>query len=155
MVGACRLRPATPADLSELARIERASFSDPWTATMLADSLAVDGVVALVAESPRGEIAGSVIGRVAADEGEIFTISVAPRARSRGLGRTLLDAAIAGMAERGARSVWLEVRKSNLTAQALYHSAGFCPVGVRRRFYSQPVEDALRMVIRLPASAGT
>ena len=37
----------------------------------------------------------------------------------------------------------LEVRRSNVPAQRLYERFGFAVAGVRRGYYSSPVEDAL------------
>ena len=42
-------------------------------------------------------------------------------------------------------SVTLEVRKSNLLAQALYEKYRFLKVGVRKRYYSDNHEDAIIM----------
>ena len=39
----------------------------------------------------------------------------------------------------------LEVRRSNLAAQALYHQCGFLDVGYRKRYYEDNREDALIM----------
>ena len=43
----------------------------------------------------------------------------------------------------GARRATLEVRRSNTAAKKLYERLGFETVGVRRNYYSTPVEDAL------------
>jgi [ribosomal protein S18]-alanine N-acetyltransferase len=51
-----------------------------------------------------------------------------------------------------ARLALLEVRAGNTEAQALYSRCGFQIAGRRRRYYSQPVEDALLMTISLSAS---
>ena len=40
----------------------------------------------------------------------------------------------------------LEVRRSNLAAQALYHQCGFLDVGYRKRYYENS-EDALIMAL--------
>jgi ribosomal-protein-alanine N-acetyltransferase len=45
----------------------------------------------------------------------------------------------------GARSATLEVRRSNEDARRLYERFGFASAGVRRAYYSNPVEDALVM----------
>ncbi len=48
---------------------------------------------------------------------------------------------------RGAVEVTLEVRKSNLAAQALYRQFGFDKVGRRKRYYRDTGEDALLMTL--------
>jgi ribosomal-protein-alanine N-acetyltransferase len=47
---------------------------------------------------------------------------------------------------RGARLVLLEVRRSNIVAQAFYEKNGFSTVTVRRRYYQDNREDALVMI---------
>src|SRR5262245_33917777 len=88
----CRVRPADARDLSAIAAIERVAFSDPWSPTQLASSLAVVGTF-LVAELD-GEIAGYLIAQHAADEAEILNLGVATAARRRGVGRALVRAAV-------------------------------------------------------------
>ena len=58
----------------------------------------------------------------------------------------VLDALLAEATRRGLQSVALEVRVSNAPAIALYRSRGFRTAGIRRRFYTAPVEDAYTMI---------
>ena len=46
-------------------------------------------------------------------------------------------------AQSGALRATLEVRQSNDAARMLYERFGFAVAGVRRSYYSKPVEDAL------------
>jgi ribosomal protein S18 acetylase RimI-like enzyme len=48
-------------------------------------------------------------------------------------------------ARAGARVALLEVRAGNVAARALYESLGFRACGVRREYYTAPVEDAVLM----------
>jgi len=57
----------------------------------------------------------------------------------------LLAALVKTAKERGARSVTLEVRESNLPARRLYISAGFQEEGRRKDYYRNPKEDAIIM----------
>lgn len=138
-----RIRLASPADLAALVSLEREAFSDPWTSEQLSETIAQSSTVGLVVADGAGVVVGYLLGRVVADEAEILTLAVRLTERRRGLGRKLLDAALATMRLRGVRSVWLEVRQSNEGAQALYTGAGFIATGVRRGYYRRPVEDAL------------
>jgi ribosomal-protein-alanine N-acetyltransferase len=47
------------------------------------------------------------------------------------------------------RSVELEVRRSNLAAQALYRRFEFRQVGIRARYYEDNDEDAIVMSLHL------
>lgn len=83
-----------------------------------------------------------------AGEAHISTIAVHPDYRGRGLGELLLT----GMLQRainlqGEYSV-LEVRVSNLTAQALYRKYEYDVVGRRRGYYRDNNEDAFLMEAR-------
>jgi ribosomal-protein-alanine N-acetyltransferase len=64
----------------------------------------------------------------------------------------MLDALAALCRARGARRLWLEVRRSNLRAQAIYLRRGFVQVGVRKGYYPAPQgqrEDALVMSLEI------
>ena len=138
------LQPASQADLREIADLEVACYSDPWPATAFAalpDNPAVHFQVAREGEG--GPVAGYVVAWFAADEGEVANLAVTPRLRQRGFGLALLDSVLAEAAERGTRSLFLEVRESNAAARKLYASRNFREVGRRKRYYRSPEEDAL------------
>jgi ribosomal-protein-alanine N-acetyltransferase len=78
---------------------------------------------------------GLVLARVAAEEAEILTLGVVPRAQRRGLGGALLRAAMVRAAGLGARAMFLEVAEGNAPARALYTAHAFSKVGRRRRYY--------------------
>ena len=63
--------------------------------------------------------------------------------RRQGIGTALIGACMAWAAGTGASAIRLEVRASNVAALALYRRLGFSTAGVRRAYYSAPVEDAL------------
>jgi ribosomal-protein-alanine N-acetyltransferase len=121
--------------------IERAAFSDPWSAGQLRECLAA-GLDFLVAERD-GSVVGYVVAVRAADEAEILNLCVAPTARRAGTGRALVRAILQRVATRGARAAYLEVRESNRAARRLYEAEGFAAVGRRRDYYRRPVEDAI------------
>jgi ribosomal-protein-alanine N-acetyltransferase len=81
--------------------------------------------------------------RLAVGELAILNLAVHPRKRRRGLGRFLLEAALRRGASGGASRALLEVRASNAAARALYANFGFVPLGVRKDYYVEPLEDAL------------
>jgi [ribosomal protein S18]-alanine N-acetyltransferase len=139
--GRSAIRPAQPSDLADVAAIERAVFSDPWSTNDFVECLA-SGVPFLIAES-RGVVIGYVIARRAADEGEILNLGVAPARRGRGVGRRLVERVLAQLAGQGVRDVYLEVRESNAVARRLYQSLGFAEVARRSGYYRRPVEDAV------------
>jgi [ribosomal protein S18]-alanine N-acetyltransferase len=146
------IRRAVRRDLAAMLRIEQASFADPWTVDSLATALSLERMRVLVAEAGDagrrdGDVAPDVLGYVVAlvvgPEAEIADLAVAPEARRQGIGRALLAGALAALQAAAVRTVYLEVRESNLAARTLYDSYGFESVGRRRGYYRSPVEDAL------------
>ncbi len=75
-------------------------------------------------------------------ETDILTVAVDPAARRSGVGRQLMTALFAALAQES-DAVFLEVRESNAAARALYASLGFAEIGVRRGYYKLPTEDAI------------
>jgi len=141
----------------EVAAIEQACFSDPWSESSFRQAVDNPGVFFRVAtEGAGGPVLGYVVAWFAGGEGEIANVAVAPAARGRGIGGQLVDAAIAAAADQSAGALYLDVRESNARARALYESRGFAEVGRRRRYYRRPTEDAivLRREIVGGSSAG-
>ncbi len=150
-----RVRPAVAADLAAVAAIEQAAFTDPWSPSSFRALLGNPAVSFSVAECD-GAAVGYSVAWFAADEAELANIAVGAPARGRGVGALLLDAVLAEAAHRGASTVYLEVRESNAAARRLYASRHFAPVGRRRRYYRNPVEDALVLARPVaPGPAGT
>ena len=79
------------------------------------------------------------------DDAHVVAVAVREAYRGRGLGELLLAEAIDLALHDRMESVTLEVRKSNLLAQALYEKYRFLKVGVRKRYYSDNHEDAIIM----------
>lgn len=79
------------------------------------------------------------------DEAHVTTIGVHPDHRGHGAGELLFLGLADIAAEMKATRLTLEVRVSNLGAQALYRKYGLEIAGVRRRYYSDNGEDAYIM----------
>jgi len=124
-------------------------FADPWSLGDFRECLA-SGATVLVAARDY-EVAGYIIGRAVADEGEILNLAVAPAHQRHGVGRLLARHALEVLSARGARAVYLEVRESNAAARRLYEGLGFEAVARRPNYYRQPVEAAL--ILRAAISA--
>ena len=102
------------------------------------------GAVTFVAKSD-DDIAGFINLGFVLDEASVNNIAVKKVYRRQGVGKALLNAAIAYCRDNRLHLLMLEVRKSNLSAIALYEQFGFQAVGFRKRFYSDPEEDAILM----------
>ena len=133
-------------DLDIVMVIEQASFSTPWSRGSFRNLLSRKDADLWVAVAEDEVIAYAVIW-YAATECELGNLAVAPARRGEGIGRWLLDWALRRAFDRGAERVFLEVRMSNQAAQDLYESRGFVQVGLRRRYYRSPTEDARVMCL--------
>lgn len=143
-------RPAGVDDLPALAALERDCFgAGAWSSGILAAELTgvPDTRSVLVAPATGGVQAYAVL-LVPADAADLSRIAVSPRARRRGLGRTLLAATCAQAMTRGCERMLLEVQADNAGALALYAEAGFLRIDLRRGYYG-PGRDAVVMRLRL------
>jgi dihydroorotate dehydrogenase electron transfer subunit len=141
-----RWSDAGPDELGALAALAARALPGAWSRASLASELSVRGGCIRLVRDPTGAPVGFSILRAAADEAEILAVGVAEPWRRRGLGRRLVEDALRRAAARGARSVHLELRRSNAAARALYEGAGFVVRGQRPRYYRDG-EDALLMTL--------
>src|ERR1041384_122524 len=81
-------------DLPAIVEIERAAFSDPWSARSFRDALSHAAIYFACARRDGEEVVGYVVAWFVADEGEIANLAVAPAGWGMGIGRALLDAAL-------------------------------------------------------------
>ena len=146
-------------DLLEVVEIEQLCGLSQWGWEAYHTELAKDEAIMLVALADATELlngrrlAGYIAARLGAGEVHVNNIGVREEARRLGLGRVLLGLALELATGRGAREAVLEVRVGNRVAQALYRRLGFDIVGERRRYYREPVEDALIMTKALGPAA--
>ncbi|MGH3959983.1 ribosomal protein S18-alanine N-acetyltransferase [Mycobacterium sp.] len=138
----------TVADATRCAELEALLFpgDDPWPAAAFVRELAAEHnryVAARAGDVVVGYAGISRLGRTPPFEYEVHTIGVDPAYQGRGIGRRLLNELLDFA---GGDTVYLEVRTDNAAAIALYRSAGFTDVGVRRRYYRVSGADAYTML---------
>ena len=137
-------RLASPADLDGVLAIEEASFNNPTTREWYEGELKRPEVCFIyVLRTPDRPVAGFCAFWLVIDQAHINNLAVLPELRGQGLGTQLLEAVIAEAAHLGAILLTLEVRQSNEPALRLYEKAGFYREGVRKNYYTNPIEDAL------------
>ncbi len=145
------VREAAASDLAAIMDLERASFpTDAWSESMMSAELASPhGRYLVLEEAGRFVGYGGVRAVRGAADADIQTIAIAASARGGGRGRVLLSALLATARERGARTVFLEVRADNPVAAALYTSEGFIEIARRPRYYQPDDVDAVVMQLDL------
>lgn len=139
-------RPLAEGDIEDVAALEREAHAAPWTAGNFGDALAA-GYGMTVGVIDHVIVAYAVL-LFAPGEAQILNLTVAPEARRRRLGRTLLRRLLGEAKRRGASQCFLEVRVSNTAAIALYAGEGFAPIARRIGYYpagADAREDAIVM----------
>jgi len=121
-------------------RAFNAEYDDPapdqaWLAARVSELLARDTAVVLLEATPTGAAEGVADGFTLARlrpslwsdalEAYLAEVYVRPDLRGRGLGRRLMEATLAHLAERGATYVDLTTTNADEAAVALYESLGF------------------------------
>ena len=138
--------PMTAAHTAKLAELEELCFSEPWSEKALLEE--IDNPAAYFITAVDGDaILGYGGMHTVLGESYIDNIAVFPEHRGRGVGRAVTKALIEKAKENDGVFITLEVRTSNTPAITLYTALGFETVGVRKRFYTNPDEDALIMTL--------
>lgn len=132
------VRPAAPADLDGLVRLENEAFeSDRLDRRALRHALRSPTILALVASRPDGAVAGYALVQVRRGSaiGRLTSLAVGPGEAGRGVGRTLLSEAEAIASRHGCDRLRLEVRADNARARRLYAAAAYDALGAAADYY--------------------
>jgi ribosomal-protein-alanine N-acetyltransferase len=158
-------------DIPQVVMIDQASFPIPWsprtyqfeitnrnTSQMVVlempelNPVRASGLRGAVQRLLSPRIPGVIVGYggcwLIAGEAHISTIAVHPDFRGQSLGELLLIGMLQRGINLGGEYSVLEVRASNLTAQALYKKYEYRIVGRRKGYYRDNGEDALLMEAR-------
>ena len=133
--------------------LEQKAFPTAWSRESLAQSADHPRARFFVAGPDSGdggrEIAGFVLSLVAADELHLLKIAVHEDLRRQGIGRQMMEHAIADAAGIGVKYIYLEVRERNLAGQRFYEALGFRLQGIRKVYYTDSGEDAILYMGRI------
>ncbi len=137
-----RIVKMQPEHVAAVAEMERQCFSDPWSEKSVASELDNPLSLWLIAEAD-GVVAGYVGSQTVLDSADMMNLAVSQDFRRQGIGEQLVNSLTEALAEKGVKTLLLEVRISNEPAKQLYQKLGFEIVGKRPRYYEKPREDAL------------
>lgn len=129
--------------LEQIAALEELCIPNPWSYEMFLLEAQRRGGVVLAALDNSDTVAGFLTAQQIADTADINNVAVHPEQRRRSVGSVLLAAFLEQLPH--GTQIFLEVRASNIPAIGLYKKHGFVPVGMRKRYYTNPVEDAILM----------
>ena len=133
---------ATLDDVPSIATIEKSSFSTPWSQNAIFESM--DAGTYFCVAKLNDMIVGYMGLSAVVGEGYVTNVAVLPEYRRLGIGKKILEYVIDNF-KNELEFISLEVRVSNTPAISLYEKFGFEKVGLRKRFYSNPCEDAIIM----------
>jgi ribosomal-protein-alanine N-acetyltransferase len=142
------IRDMHEGDIQSIAEIERMSFSLPWSENSFLNELRKPRSVSRVAVLD-DELVGYICADYVLDEGHILNLAVHPFCRRMGIANSLVENILEELKSRECRVIYLEVRASNHLAERLYREFGFKIVGMRKKYYVSPVEDAVIMMLEV------
>ncbi|MGD9322966.1 MAG: ribosomal protein S18-alanine N-acetyltransferase [Desulfobacterales bacterium] len=137
-------------DLDPILAIEQLSFQYPWRRRSFEGELSCPSGLSYVVKSAQTDKGAQIVAyaflRRVLEELHLLKIAVAPARRGRGIANWFLNHCFTMGAQQGAKSVYLEVRLSNITAIKLYEKLGFRVIGHRSNYYPDSKEDAVVMM---------
>lgn len=146
--GTISIRKMEARDIQTVIALDRQSFSLPWPESAFhyeveKNTASRCWVAELFDEANNLVLVGMIVVWLILDEVHIATIAVNSTFRQLHIGQRLLAHTLIDAVDLGAKKAFLEVRKGNLVARALYRKFGFTEVGVRRWYYQDNREDAV------------
>ncbi|MCD8153347.1 MAG: ribosomal protein S18-alanine N-acetyltransferase [Clostridiales bacterium] len=140
------LREMCEDDLGPVMEMEEDLFSPGWSRESFLDFLRRKDTLFLVAADEKGNcILGYCGVLMVLDEGDVVNVAVRRDRQGEGIGSFLMRNLTELAARRGVKRLHLEVRRGNERAIGLYSRFGFRQDGLRRNYYTDPVEDAVLM----------
>lgn len=138
-----KIRPFKETDLSAVLAIEESVHLIPWTRETFLNCFEA-GYLAWVVECD-GRVVGFLVASFQVDECHILNVCILRTHQRGGLGFALMKEALHKAQTLGVGVVYLEVRRSNTKAIALYRKMAFTEVGERKGYYpdANGGEDAL------------
>jgi [ribosomal protein S18]-alanine N-acetyltransferase len=138
------IAPVESEAVEDLLRIEKESFSNPWSRNHFISAIKspqMDVLAYRLDDSVAGYI---VLYRIKAVM-VIANLAVSGEHRMEGIGSSLLKYGIQQGRENNCNYSVLDVRKSNKAAVSLYKKSGFSIIGSNKNYYLNPGEDSLVM----------
>lgn len=142
MIENLTIQKMQPQDLDEVLKIEKQSFSDPWSKQNFLTELELSFSWAWVAKLDKRLVGYSCSWEIE-DELQIANLAVHPDLRNQGIGKKILQKILNRACQKKLKQVTLEVRESNQLGLKLYHGFGFFEIGRRKKYYQKPTEDGL------------
>ena len=134
----------TNINLDSIFNIEKKCFSHPISIKNLNENLNNDKYYFIGCEIDEKITAYCGV-FIVSNEAYINNIAVLQEYRNKGIATKILEEIINIANEKNCEFITLEVRESNISAINLYKKLGFEQLGMRKKYYREPVETAIIM----------
>lgn len=138
------IRTATEDDIPAILALERSLYSTPWSEQSFRFELSHDHSMFWVFIWEES-LAGYQVGWSIVNSYHLHNLAVMPAYQGQGLGSEVLRFLQSYLERLALQAIELEVRASNVRGLALYKKLGYRVIGIRRRYYREPTEDAILM----------
>lgn len=149
MISEIEIVKAKVSDIKRIIEIEELSYSDPWPREIFMVDYLFNSSSEYFVAKMQGKIVGFIGIWYEGKKLHVINVAVHPDERGKGIGTNLLLFAINLAKELGYEAVYLEARKSNVSAQRLYRKLGFKEKEELKGYY-QDGEDGIRMELSVP-----
>lgn len=116
----------------------------PWTVKQIQGTLDTKSSLLHYATIEQ-MVVGFIMASVTLDMVDVLMVVVSEDYKQRSIGTKLFEALMAYCQEQHIAEILLETRITNTPAIGLYERVGFQQVGLRKAYYSSPIEDAIIM----------
>lgn len=139
------IRPATPADLPELVRIENASFETDRFSRRNFRYLLTQANACTLVDVEDGQLRGyaMLLFNTGTSLARLYSYAVDPEWRGKGIGRELVAVAEQEALDHDCITLRLEVRRDNTASIQLFEKIGYRPIGTVADYYADHM-DAVR-----------
>jgi ribosomal-protein-alanine N-acetyltransferase len=149
MISEIEIVKAKVSDIKRIIEIEELSYSDPWPREIFMVDYLFNSSSEYFVAKMHGKIVGFIGIWYEGKKLHVINVAVHPDERGKGIGTNLLLFAINLAKELGYEAIYLEARKSNVSAQRLYRKLGFKEKEELKGYY-QDGEDGIRMELSVP-----
>ena len=136
------IRSGSLADLNSIFNIEKKAFlTDPWSIKMIKLEFFKDSISKSYVFELNGKIVGYAFITIIKFEIHLNRIAIDPNYQQKGFGLQLLKKILEENSKN--KSVFLELKYSNIPAFKLYTKVGFKKYNIRKNYYSNNIDAVL------------
>ena len=143
-----QIQSAIPSDAAEVEALERTCFPAPWRREFFDSEIVAESRYNRVVKNNARQVIGYLFSMYYLDEMHINKIAVRPPERRLGIATALMTDCTEFARSIGIRSISLEVRQSNHSAQTFYQGLNFRALYTRPNYYPDG-ETAVVMALNL------